>query len=412
MRVRREPSLLRVFVAIVVVLGLALLVYEGITWMGEAKAGIRLDKGSLEERLDRAKQFKNEGKGQEARQLLEPLVAQVQNQRVREEALVLLAEAQSDAQEIDSALQSLARLVTEFQGSSNRPQYAIRYGRLLEKLGRYEEARAMYQEIRASAPAELRAPALSGLARAEERADRLEAALGLYAEAFRGAERDSEAWNEALDGLGRLNAALIFSPHPTSESKEYVVQKGDNFTSIGIKLNTTLGLLTRPNGMTEDTPLRVGQRLKWTPKDFRIVIERSTCRLFLLDNKGVFKRYMVGLGKPGHETTLGSYRIGNKEKNPTWHKPGVGPIPPNDPANELGTRWMPLVPEQEGLPKDLGIHGSLDPAAVGKYSTNGCARLLMEEVEELYDLVVRATPVQIVEALDPGMLLPTRVAAN
>jgi hypothetical protein len=73
---------------------------------------------------------------------------------------------------------------------------------------------------------------------------------------------------------------------------------------------------------------------------------------------------------------------------------------------------MPLVPEQEGLPRDLGIHGSLDPAAVGKYSTNGCARLLMEEVEELYDLIVRATPVQIVDAFDPAILQPTHVAAN
>jgi hypothetical protein len=59
---------------------------------------------------------------------------------------------------------------------------------------------------------------------------------------------------------------------------------------------------------------------------------------------------------------------------------------------------MPLVPEQEGLPKDLGIHGTIRPETVGKHSSNGCARLYPQEVEELYDLVVRSTPVDIVEA--------------
>src|SRR5690606_13008720 len=149
--------------------------------------------------------------------------------------------------------------------------------------------------------------------------------------------------------------------------------------------------LTRANGITEDSSLQVGQRLKYTPKDFRIVIDRATNRLFVVDSQGIFKMYRVGLGAPGSETTPGSYRIGDKIKDPTWHKPGHGPIPPVDPANELSTRWMQLVPEEEGLPKDLGIHGTLSPESIGLYSSNGCARMLTEEVEELFDVVVRAT---------------------
>ena len=169
---------------------------------------------------------------------------------------------------------------------------------------------------------------------------------------------------------------------------------------IGKKLNTTQGLLIRANGLDNPHKLRLNQNLKYTPKDFSIVIELTTRRLFLLDKDGVFSVYSVGLGKPGNDTTPGHYKIGNKEKDPTWYKPGFGPIPPGDPRNELGTRWMPLIPEEEGLPTDLGIHGTIDPESVGVYSSMGCPRLYEDEVEVLYDLVVRSTPVTIVQTFD------------
>jgi lipoprotein-anchoring transpeptidase ErfK/SrfK len=270
---------------------------------------------------------------------------------------------------------------------------------MLEAAGNADEAVRIYQEVQNSAPPECRAPAITGLGRNAERNKNTFKARDLYRQALAEAPWDSEDWNEALDALGRLNVALIFSPQESPESKRYSVQKGDSITSIGNALNTTQGLLMRANGIDENTTLNLGQQLKYTPKEFRIVIERSRCRLFLLDKDGIFRRYPVGLGKSGHETTLGSYKIGNKEKNPVWHKPGAGAIPAGDPANELGTRWMPLVPDQEGLPRDLGIHGTIHPETVGQYSSNGCPRLFGEDVEELYDLVVRSTPVDIVERL-------------
>ena len=84
------------------------------------------------------------------------------------------------------------------------------------------------------------------------------------------------------------------------------------------------------------------------------------------------------------------------------YKRGAAPIPPCDPANELGTRWMPFVTEEDGLPRDLGIHGTPYPETVGRYSSKGCARLRMDEVEELYDLVVRSTPVDVVDVFQPA----------
>ncbi|MCX5757755.1 MAG: L,D-transpeptidase family protein [Candidatus Hydrogenedentes bacterium] len=184
-------------------------------------------------------------------------------------------------------------------------------------------------------------------------------------QAVTAAKWDSPEWNEALDALGRANTALVFSPQETPESKRYAVQRGDSITNIGNTLNTTQGMLMRANGIDENTVLSLGQQIKYTPN-------------------------------------------GNKEKNPIWHKPGAGAIPAGDPGNELGTRWMPLIPERDGLPKDLGIHGTIRPETVGQYSSNGCARLLPAEIEELDDLVVRSTPVDIVEtfAMEAGSPSP------
>lgn len=294
----------------------------------------------------------------------------------------------------------LQRMLSEFPGSPEYPETAAAYGEALEKQGRLEEARRQYEDVLKTAPKGTHGAALIGLGRLVEGKGELVGARDYYRAALSDAPVDTPVWKAALDGMGRLNTTLIFAPQETPESKYYTVESGDTLTSIGIKLNTTQGLLTRANDLTETSRLHPGQRLKYTPKDFRVIVERSTCRLFLMDNQGPFKCYPAGLGMPGYETTLGKYTIGSKQKDPTWFRPNGAPVPPNDPANELGTRWMPMVPAEEGLPTDLGIHGTIAPETIGQYKSHGCPRLLNESAEELYDLIVRSTPVEVVEKID------------
>ncbi|NUM52103.1 MAG: L,D-transpeptidase family protein [Candidatus Hydrogenedentes bacterium] len=400
---KKQPSIFKIVFGIFAVGALAYGGYWGVTRIFSG-GGVEAVQTTAPTTLDTARALLEEGKSNEARDALRPLAAGSTDAQIAVPALMMLADLDARAGDRASAIESLKRITAEFAASPERPRALAQYARLLEDDGKTQEALAVYNDIRANAPAEFRAPALSGIARQAEKDGKISEARDLYAEAAKSATWDSPAWNEAIDAMGRANIALVFSPNETPESKVYTVEKGDNLTSIGIKLNTTQGLLTRANGIEADTKLSLGQRLKWTPKDFRIVIERSKCRIFLLDSNGIFKRYSCGLGKPGHETTLGVFKIGNKEKDPVWHKPGEGPIPPGDPRNLLGSRWMPMVPVQEGLPKDLGIHGAPDPTTVGSFSSNGCARMKMEEVEELYDLVVRSTPVQVVEVVDPATL--------
>lgn len=399
---KSEPNLKVIILIILVVLAGGYGLWRFASGAGPATLGAGLTANpSAETELNQARDLIAASTPDAARPILERLVSRSKDPVIGPQALTLLATLETNAGRKEEALQLLEKAANQFPGSPERPAAAARYAQALEEAGQTEQAVTLFRELSENAPPGLRAPALTGLGRIKERAEDPVGARDLYREAVEDAPWNSEAWNEAADALSQANVTLAFSPKETPESKYYVIEKGDNLTNIGIKLNTTLGLLTRANNIDESTQLRLGNRLKYTPKDFRIIIERSTCRLFLIDDRGLFKRYFVGLGMPDHQTALGSYTIGNKQKDPTWFKPGAGPVPPGDPANELGTRWMPLVPAEAGLPTDLGIHGTIAPDTIGKYMSHGCPRMKREDVEELYDLVVRSTPVKIVETTGP-----------
>lgn len=340
-----------------------------------------------------------------AKALLDPILAGTGDAALLPGALIVSADVATTNGDTTTASSLLDRVLKEFAGAPEAPLAQARYARVLETSGRAAEAEAIYTRLKDSAPKGYRAAALSGLGRKAEAAGDLVAARTLYRQGLNDAAPNAPEWDEALDHLGRLNVAMIFSSAELPESKFYTVEKGDSLNGIGVKLNTTQGLLIRANGLNDAARLHLGQRLKYTPKDFRIVVERSTCRIFLLDNEGIFKRYRTGLGMPGHETTLGSYTIGNKEKDPVWHPSGRPMVASGDPKNELGTRWMPLVPAAPNLPDDLGIHGTIAPETIGQYKSHGCPRMLKDDVEELYDLVVRSTPVQIVDTIAWNELL-------
>lgn len=347
-----------------------------------------------------AKRLFDAGEIDKAEQTLKPLL-KGRDPVFTPRGILLQADIEVQRGQKEEALKLLSGASDSFQGTVEYPDLVSRKARLLEELGQVEDAKAIYESVRDNAPSEQRSLGLLGLGRLAEHEGNLFAARDLYRNAVEGAPWGSAVWNEAVEEMGRLNVQLIFSPEESEESRYYAVESGDSLISIGMKLNTTQGLLVKANNIDDVSRLTLGQRIKYTPKDFRIVIERSTCSLYLFDSRGLFKRYRVGLGKAGHETALGSYVLGNKQKDPTWFKPGAGPIPAGDPANELGSRWMPMTPSKEGLPTDLGIHGTIAPDTVGQYSSMGCARMTNNDVEELFDLVVRSTPVDVVDVYKP-----------
>jgi lipoprotein-anchoring transpeptidase ErfK/SrfK len=84
--------------------------------------------------------------------------------------------------------------------------------------------------------------------------------------------------------------------------------------------------------------------------------------------------------------------------NPDWWLDGEV-IPPGDPRNILGTRWLGF--EKTGAGRGIGIHGSILAdgvwQGVGEAESNGCVRMRNPDVEELFDFAGYGTEVVIME---------------
>lgn len=113
------------------------------------------------------------------------------------------------------------------------------------------------------------------------------------------------------------------------------------------------------------------------------------------------KTYRVATGQPGHSTPTGAYQVTAKRYRPTWVNPAKRPgawgwslparIGPG-PSNPLGTRAMNI-----NAP-GIRIHGTSNASSIGRNASHGCIRMLMPEVEELYEHVSVGTPVFIIRS--------------
>ncbi|MGH2711357.1 MAG: L,D-transpeptidase family protein [Actinomycetota bacterium] len=128
-----------------------------------------------------------------------------------------------------------------------------------------------------------------------------------------------------------------------------------------------------------------------------IVVDLSDLELTLYDGLRVNRTYPVAAGSPSYPTPQGEWEIIDKAENPTWNNPApdgwgkdmplsIGP----GPGNPLGTRALYL-----NAP-GIRIHGTPASYSIGSYASHGCIRMLMSDVEELYDIVPIGTMVHVV----------------
>ena len=126
-----------------------------------------------------------------------------------------------------------------------------------------------------------------------------------------------------------------------------------------------------------------------------IVIHRGSNKLNFYTGMKLRRTFGVATGQSRYPTPLGSFEIVVKWRNPWWYPPqsdwaqDAEPIPPG-PGNPLGTRWMGISSPA------VGIHGTPDPASIGYSVSHGCIRMLIPEVEWLFNQVDVGTPVYIV----------------
>ncbi len=197
---------------------------------------------------------------------------------------------------------------------------------------------------------------------------------------------DRKTLRKALEDL---NIRVLFSPIETSDSLPYTVQSGDALFKIAKKYNTTVELIKKSNHLDRDA-IRSGMKLKISKAVYSIVVDVSNNMLKLFSDKELLKTYPVATGRTGHPTPIGSYTVVNKLVNPTWYKAGAV-VSPDSPANILGTRWLGFSLS------GYGIHGTTLPETIGSAASEGCIRMLNEDVEELFAIVPINTTVKIVD---------------
>ena len=197
----------------------------------------------------------------------------------------------------------------------------------------------------------------------------------------------SQGWYKVADFINEVNTKLVFSSAPSSRKINHEVKVGDSLSKIA-KGNTTITGLQIGNDIPLDSGvIHPGQVLRYFSGDWSIDISKDNYTLILYHKERFFKYYKVGIGKE-NRTPEGQFKIYGKVTDPIWYKNGEK-IEPGDSRNVLGSRWMELnrVENTQKVGKGYGIHGTTEPDSIGTPASQGCIRMLNEQIEELYDII-------------------------
>lgn len=140
---------------------------------------------------------------------------------------------------------------------------------------------------------------------------------------------------------------------------------------------------------------------------YSIVVDTNERFLYWVLPRGRAIRYGVGLGTQGR-SWKGRAVVQWKQKWPRWKAPDdmiarnpelkpysveAGGMAPG-PRNPLGARAMYIF--QNGKDTLYRIHGSPSWRTIGKNSSSGCVRMLMQDAIDLYDRVKGKTPLLVI----------------
>jgi len=201
-----------------------------------------------------------------------------------------------------------------------------------------------------------------------------------------------------VKAVDELNRSMPRSVEGLYKAETYVVKPNDSLWEIcrdynrKRNLNVEVGLIRWLNGI-ESNNIFPDQSLTLPAEKLSIKVWTDSWLLCVFLGESMLSAYKVGLGRD-NKTPLGLFVIESKLENPTWNSRKLGKIlEPGDPENVLGTRWLGFKnsPQFQGY----GLHGTEEPKSIGKNMSDGCIRLLNEDVEELFEIISRGTTVEI-----------------
>jgi len=210
----------------------------------------------------------------------------------------------------------------------------------------------------------------------------------------------------------RADAALLsLAPSDMVEGaiKTYTVKQGESLIEIARKFELGYNEIIEANpGLDPFVPgegATVNIPTLWILPNIEvremILINLSEFRLYYFfgsTEARFVETFPIGIGREGHYTPLGVFKVIEKIANPSWHvpesirleKPELPAVVPPGPDNPLGTHALRLSD------KSILIHGTDKPFAVGRMASHGCIRLYPEDIPVLFTLVPKGVSVTIV----------------
>jgi lipoprotein-anchoring transpeptidase ErfK/SrfK len=127
------------------------------------------------------------------------------------------------------------------------------------------------------------------------------------------------------------------------------------------------------------------------PGDPFVIVNKSTNELAFIDDNRVQTIVSIGSGKTQELTPEGLFTITVKAEDPYYRRKD---IPGGDPNNPLGSRWIGFdAKDTDG--RTYGIHGTNQPASIGKYVSQGCIRTHNEVITSLFPLIPLGTKILV-----------------
>lgn len=123
-----------------------------------------------------------------------------------------------------------------------------------------------------------------------------------------------------------------------------------------------------------------------------LVIKLSDRRVYLYRGDKLTASYPVAIGKAGWETPVGSYKVMEMQRDPTWQHPWTGKLVPPGAKNPLGARWIGFWTDGKNF---IGFHGTPQEKLVGQAVSHGCVRMRNQDILALYAQVGVGTPVTV-----------------
>lgn len=213
------------------------------------------------------------------------------------------------------------------------------------------------------------------------------------------------------DTLEAFAHRAFFSPEriPGMEKLGLVIkriEKGDVLDRIAARHRIGSGLIHRLNEELDESKLRIGQELKLldlSQRDLEVVVERDAYRLLAWKRIDGGARVLVmcvpvGVGTKETPTPLGTTTIEKRVLKPQWTHPVTKKVyADGDPENVLGGYWIALAAGPLGR-EGIGLHGFTGDVAANwleQRSSNGCVRMLQNDIDRFFHLAVDGTPVTI-----------------